>query len=146
MNRQKELDPKKARRRALRAAQVVTLGLALAGGGCYADHGASTPDADMVVADAGGSDVSAEDTSVPDTLVDSGPDAGDAAPDAMADAEVADAMTDAALCDSSADWEVFTACCDAHDWSFEAGCGVWGPFVPPADGALPAPRSETRLG
>ena len=57
-------------------------------------------------------------------------------PDAGAD------VTDASLpMDATADAQVncleatdYAACCDAHNWAFEAGCMAWGPPMPPAMG------------
>jgi len=124
----KQSKPTKSRRRALRAAQVVTLGLALAGGGCYGQHAPPI-----------------ERTPPPED--DAGLDSMIALGDAGADAEFQDGAlaSDAGLCDPTADWEEYSACCNAHDWNWDWGCMAWGPFVPPADGALPAPRASLRV-
>jgi hypothetical protein len=57
-------------------------------------------------------------------------------PDAGVDPEDA-----AAPMDATADAQVdclqatdYAACCDAHNWAFEAGCMAWGPPMPPAMG------------
>jgi len=121
--------PQKARRRALRAAQVVTLGLAMAG--CYGRHEPPTESpTSRPIDDDGG--VFDDDGASP-------------APDAaMADAGT-DAAADAGRCDPAGDWEEYTACCDANGWNWDWGCMAWGPFVPPADGDLPAPRSAIEI-
>lgn len=140
MGQTKEME-RRARRRALRAAQVVTLGLALAGG-CYADHGnrsesptpdaahpeASVPDAraDAVVPNALVPDALVPDALVPDVLV---PDAR--VPDSeTGDAGLGDALADAGQCLPG---EQFTECCNAVDWDIHWGCFAWGPGVPPGD-------------
>ena len=115
-----------ARRRALRAAQVVTLGLALTG--CYSAHQAAH---EVALTDDAGAMVDWQDGSAPVAL-----DTGLAQPDAGA---VADA---GANCTADAGWEDYSACCDAQGWAAEWGCLAWGPYVPPAEGALPAPRRQ----
>lgn len=135
---------KKARRRALRAAQAVTLGLAIAtgGAGCFGAHGRdrspAPPPEDADVARADGS------VADPDAgfVSDSGPgprDAGFHEPDAaLADAALADAGIDGGdmmICDASGDWMEFQECCNANGWNPEWGCFAWGPFVPPAERA-----------
>ncbi|MBW2460252.1 MAG: hypothetical protein JRH11_01315 [Deltaproteobacteria bacterium] len=146
----KNVSRKSARRRALRAAQVVTLGLALAGGGgCYAQHDPG-PDPDLADAtiamdDAGQPLVVADaDVAPPDAAVDVGPeDAGLSAADSGSHA-----MADAAMmtgCIGAEDWG---ACCDEIDWSCDGenswGCCAWGPYSPPEEGALPTPRSVSQ--
>ena len=106
-----ETNERRARRRALRAAQVVTLGLALAG--CSASHDPPPPMPEMMSADAG-----------PVWL-----DAGAPEDAAMADAGV--------NCNLAEDW---TACCDENAWDAEAGCLAWGPYVPPG-ATMPESRS-----
>ncbi len=103
-----------ARRRALRAARVVTLGLALAG--CSASHEPAPGgaiDAALAV-DAGGTET--------DAGTDAGTDTGRA--------EDAGMVADAGSCGDSfgPEWE---ACCQARDWDPDAGCLAWGPYVPP---------------
>ena len=101
-----------ARKRALRAARVATLGLVLATPGCYAGH--SGPDA-RDDRDAGDSDAA---------IVDAGP----------GDARVpidGGAVADAGTClGSGPEW---LACCEAIGWDWERGCAAWGPFVPPGE-------------
>lgn len=94
-----------ARRRALRAARVVTLGLVMATPGCYLAHDVPEPE--------------------PVVMHDAGTDAGPA---------LADAGTDAGLrCDVGS--EGWTECCEAIGWDWERGCAAWGPFVPPGEAA-----------
>ena len=92
------------RRRALRAAQAVTLGvgMALAGAACSESH---TPD-----------------SGTPE-------DAGDA----MADT-AADSTTDSAIDCSGDEWWMSEECCELSGgfWDPSGGCAVPGPFVPPA--------------
>ncbi len=97
-----------ARKRALRAARVATLGLVLATPGCCADH-SGPDDRDASYADA--------------AIVDAGP--GDAGP--IDDAAVADAGTCSAGGD---DW---VACCEAIGWDWNRGGAAWGPCVPPGE-------------
>ncbi len=141
---------KSARRRALRAAQVVTLGLALAGGGgCYAQH---DPDPDPHLADAtiamddAGQPLFVADADVapPEAVPDTGPeDAGspltDSGPGAMADA---------AMMTGCVGVEDFSACCAELEWPCDGenswGCCAWGPYSPPEEGALPTPRSVSQ--
>ena len=123
----------RARQRALRAAQVVTLGLAL--NGCYQQHDRAamrTEPAEPM-------------RTVP--LVDAGPMLADAA--AEVDAAVADARApDTSVADASADatigcWQAdrdFSECCESVNWDPNLGCGVWGPYVPPGE-KLPSSRS-----
>lgn len=123
---------RKARRRALRAAQAVTLGLAIAtgGAGCFGSHGRDRsterlpegPDA-AVVADAA---VARDAGRLPRDAGRVDPDAGlaDAGPGA-----------DAGICDASGDWMAYEQCCLEHGWDPEWGCFAWGPFVPPAERA-----------
>jgi hypothetical protein len=115
---------KRARRRALRAAKVATLGLALAGG-CYAQHEVEDP---VATADAA-------------SPTDAAPDLGlDAAPtDLGTDMHAADA----GRCEVGESWSecctrVEWRCDDANSW----GCCAWGPYVPPAEGALPPSRER----
>lgn len=106
-----------ARKRALRAARVVTLGLVLATPGCYAGHGGLAGDSgtrpvveDAALAqDAGG----AQDAGAP--WVDAGTDA---------------AVADAGICTPGEDW---AACCERIGWDWNRGCAAWGPFVPPGE-------------
>jgi hypothetical protein len=138
---------RRARRRALRAAQIVTIGFALAGGGCYADHRATPPGEDAAVGDAAIDDDAAfgEDAAIA-VAEDAGADvvAVDAAvaDTAVADTAVADASTH---CSDAEDW---AACCNELGWpcSDEAGwgCCAWGPYAPPEEGAVPAPRVLTQ--
>ncbi|MAQ15920.1 MAG: hypothetical protein CMN30_14145 [Sandaracinus sp.] len=115
-----------ARRRALRAARVATLGLALAG--CSASHAVTPPEpADAAVAVADGAAPLPVDAGPPDL----GPlDAGTPT--------MADAGRD---CFAEEDWN---ACCDELEWNCDWGCCAWGPYLPPAVGAVPASRE--RLG
>ena len=135
----------RARRRALRAAQVVTIGLALAGGGC-SDRG-DDPDAtaidsgggdsggtDSGGSDSGGSDSGGSDASDPD----SGPMDGGGAPDVrVADAgDCARAEEDPdfdCLCPPGAGPGTDADCCEMSGgfWA-GGGCAVPGPFVPPS--------------
>ena len=136
----------KARKRALRAAQVVSLALAL-GTGCSSNDGpgdggsfdAATADAradagfDAARADSG------SDAAVADAGSDSGRDAGadtgsDAGFDAGFDAAVADAGHDAGCADFP---PTTRECCEAAGGSWNDASGscliaVPGPFVPPA--------------
>lgn len=97
-----------ARKRALRAARVTTLGLLLVTPGCYSAHGAGMADA--------GASPPREDATV---VEDAGQDA---------------ALADAGSCDS---WsEGWAECCERIGWDWERGCAAWGPFVPPADGEV----------
>ncbi len=146
----------KARRRALRAAQVVTLALAL-GTGCSSKDGpgdggsfdAATADAstdagfDAARVDGG------SDAAVADAGSDGGRDAGfdaagaDAGSDAGFDAAGADAGSDAAVADAGFDAgcvgfpPTTRECCEAAggSWNEESGrcfIAVPGPFVPPS--------------
>lgn len=102
-----------ARRRALRAARAVTLGLFALGAGCAATA-APAPSRELATADA---------------------DTADAAADTADTADTADAMpaTDGApRCDRDAGTEAYIACCEAVQWDFARGCEAWGPFVPPS--------------
>lgn len=121
---------RRARRRALRAAQVVTLGLALAG--CSRSHATQAEDAGRedggavaVISDAGGA-----------------PDAGPLAVDAGQDAGDPVASTDAGVCAVDEDW---SDCCDRLEWPCDPenswGCCAWGPYAPPGD-ALPESRVQ----
>lgn len=143
-----DVSRKNARRRALRAAQVVTLGLALAGGGgCYADHGGGVGvDAAVAMDDAGEAVPGL--AAAPPVRVSP----ADAGFEDRADAgEVADAG-DAALADAApaelCAGESWAECCDAIDWPCDGanswGCCAWGPYSPPEEGALPAPRSVSQ--
>ena len=112
-----------ARRRALRAAQVVTLGLAMSGlAGCAQDHG--TQDAAVGAVEM------------------------DGALDASADADLAldgAALADGGTC-AGLEGEALFTCCEEEGWpcDFESGdvgrC-AWGPYVPPAMHALPPSRA-----
>ena len=117
------MDSNKARHKALRAARAVTLGLALATGGCFASHESARrePEPDP---DPEPEPMPAGDASVPDE-----PDA------AMIDAGLAhDAGSDAGMiCDASGDWMEYEQCCNEHGWDFDWGCFAWGPFVPPSE-------------
>ena len=113
-----------ARRRALRAARAVTLGLFALGAGCSATVGPEAPRSPAELADA-----------APEAATDSTPDvSADAAPDVA----VADAATEAAAedvgerCDRDAGAEEFSACCQRVNWDWNRGCEAWGPFVPPS--------------
>ncbi len=141
---------KRARKRALRAAQVVTIALALGAGGCSDRDDPIDPSMDSAV----GGDTStrpdtstaadaAEDSSVADAVADATADAAldataDAASDAAADAApdaIADAGLDSASCIPP---HTTKACCDADPLAFwdetTMTCimAVPGPFVPPA--------------
>lgn len=122
-------DAKRARRRALRAARVATLGLALAGG-CYAQHGTEEPEP---IADAAALDMA----TAPDLGTDLGTDLG---VDLGTDMFAADAGAPCALDES------WSECCDRVDWACDGantwGCCAWGPYVPPGDGALPSSRER----
>lgn len=133
---------KKARRRALRAAQAVTLGLAIAtgGAGCFGAHGRDRsapppPSADAEVA----VDAAIEPPEIDATVVASrdgghAADAGFADPDAgLADAGIDGG--DMMICDAAGDWMAYEQCCLEHGWDPEWGCFAWGPFVPPAERA-----------
>lgn len=141
---------KSARRRALRAAQVVTLGLALAGGGgCYAQHDPGLDpglaDATIAMDDAAQPLIATDaDVAPPEVAADVGTeDAGlsatDSGPDAMADAAMV------ADCNGAEDW---AACCTEIEWPCDGenswGCCAWGPYSPPEEGALPTPRSVSQ--
>jgi hypothetical protein len=124
----------RARRRALRAAQVVTLGLALTGG-CYRDHGTPVPAVEVAENDAGRSAGLV-------ASIDAGSDAGsDAGFDAGLTADAGQA------CDRTSETWSWTECCDALGWPCddlnEWGCCAWGPYVPPGD-ALPESRVITQ--
>jgi hypothetical protein len=114
---------RRARSRALRAAQVVTLGLVLAAPGCYATHGTTAT----------------TDSGEPVAIDDAGHDAG-LADAGFADAGFADAgPTDAGLADAGfchPDTEDWWECCNDLGWDFDRGCMAWGPFVPPSDGEI----------
>jgi len=100
-----------ARRRALRAARAVTLGLFALGAGCAATA-APAPSRELATADA---------------------DTADAADAAVADAADAMPATDGdPRCDRDAGTEAYVACCEAVQWDFARGCEAWGPFVPPS--------------
>ncbi len=153
----KQDEARRARRRALRAAQVVTLGLAIAG--CSQSHGVygmnpADGGMDGTVDFDGGSD------SGPDVIaMDAGSDApavDSAMPDAAVhDAGIADAAMDAFCMHPG--WRPFpdsgsVPCCDEvvtlPDGTMEIrrginrwGCEAWGPYLPPGD-AVPPARSE----
>lgn len=119
---EREESARRARRRALRAAKVVTLGLAIAGCSLSheAGHDAGEPMA-QVQTDAGR-----------DGGLDSGLDAGfDAGFDAGA-------VADAGICDFEGDFEEYSRCCEANGWAFDLGCMAWGPYVPPGAQAAPS--------
>jgi len=148
----KDQTRKRARRRALRAAQVVTIALAMGTGGCSTRDAVPTTDAGRVARDAGsmGVDAAMEDagTSPEDAgaevdafVADAGPladDAGplaDAGPDAGPDAG-AIAM-DAGALDCFGGLITTQADCEACGFLWDessARClmAVPGPFVPPA--------------
>jgi len=113
---------KRARRRALRAAKVATLGLALAGG-CYAHHETEEP---AITVDA---TAPVTDASTPDLGLDAG-----------TDMFAADA---GAPCARDESW---TECCERVEWACDGentwGCCAWGPYVPPSEGALPPSRER----
>lgn len=95
-----------ARRRALRAARAVTLGVfALGPVGCASTVSDGLEDAEV---DAAGA-------------VDAGP------TDVAADAPT--------RCTQDAGTEAWTRCCASIGWDWNRGCEAWGPFVPPAMGA-----------
>lgn len=117
---------KRARRRALRAAKVATLGLALAGG-CYAqfevEEMAPAVDAAGPMADA----------ATPDHGLDAGP------RDLGTDMHAADA----GRCEVDESW---SECCERVEWRCDEanswGCCAWGPYVPPSERALPPSRER----
>lgn len=98
---------------ALRAARAATLGLVISAG-CYQSTGESIHLAE-------------------------GTDAGfDVADSNTTDSNMADTTGDALNCRESQDWVL---CCDEVGWDPQAGCSAWGPYVPPAFGAVPPSRS-----
>ena len=153
---------RRARRRALRAAQVVTIALALGTGGCgdddtgntdWLDSGTSDDTGTMMadtgtsddtgtsedtgtMADTGSADTGTADTGTADTGM------ADAATDAMADATTdatTDAMTDASDAMACEEFPPITEeCCDLAPggfWDVDSGrclVAVPGPFVPPS--------------
>lgn len=129
-----ETDRAKARRRALRAAQVVTLGLALSG--CYANHGAGrdarsvSPPPSVAVRAA-----------LPDEGPPPPPDAGMPAEPDLGLRALSDAGMTCSL--ENEDW---SECCSELGWPCDEvntwGCCAWGPFVPPEEGALPPSRAD----
>ena len=120
---QRVLDRAAVRRRALRAALAVTLGVALPGTiGCASSVGPALSDA-------------AQDTAA-------SPDVGDesvAPADApvVADAGASDATPGDAgeTCNAVQGTPAWTECCNRIGWDWRRGCEAWGPFVPPAMGA-----------
>lgn len=99
-------DAKKARRKALRAAQVATLGLALAGG-CYSSHEVEAPLADA--ADAG-----------PAAVGDLGREpSSDAGADLGSDMFAADAGAPCAVD------EAWSECCERVEWRCDEA-NTWG--------------------
>lgn len=99
-----------ARRRALRAARAVTLGI-FAMGGCA-----------TTVSESGTYPAARADGSAADVP-------GDAP---LADAGAADVATDVvAVCGRDGGNEAWTRCCQAIGWDWNRGCEAWGPFVPP---------------
>jgi len=112
---------KRARRRALRAARVATLGLALAGG-CYAQHEIE------------------ETAPVADAAVDLHTEPSDLGTDLGTDMFAADAGAPCAMDES------WTECCVRVDWRCDSanswGCCAWGPYVPPSESALPPSRER----
>ena len=129
-------DKSRARRRALRAAQVATLGLALAGG-CHLEHTAGpramVTDAERVARDGG--TLAGDAGAVPG-------DAGAPGVDAAAATDLGQGFADAAApCAVNESWG---ECCDRVEWACDEanswGCCAWGPYLPPAEGALPASR------
>jgi hypothetical protein len=122
-----------ARRRALRAAQVVTLGLALAGTGCY---GRVAPPGDNATAEDSGLQPAADGSPQRPDAGSQILDAGDAQDGALADAGLC------VLGEGGVEQTEYVACCQAHEWSMRWGCMAWGPYVPPAEGDLPAPRAS----
>jgi predicted small lipoprotein YifL len=102
-----------ARRRALRAAQLVTLSLSLAG--C----GAVTP---LPIGDG-----SVTDFGLADGGHDAGRDAGDAGP--MCDSPGAPCGTTDGLCNHACGFTYDSDCCAC---GFTMGCAAVGPFVPPS--------------
>lgn len=104
-----------ARRRALRAARAVTLGVfALSPAGCASTVSDVIGDAEV---DAAG----AADAGPTDVAVDAGP------TDVAADVPT--------RCTQDAGTEAWTRCCASIGWDWNRGCEAWGPFVPPAMGA-----------
>lgn len=99
----------RARRRALRAARAVTLGI-FAMGGC----------ANTVTESSG--DAAPEDAAVA------------ASEDvAAADAGLADVAADVPRrCDQDGGSEAWTRCCTEIGWDWNRGCEAWGPLAPPA--------------
>ena len=133
----------KARRRALRAAQVVTLALAL-GTGCSSKDGPGDGGSfDAATADAStdaGFDAARVDGGSDAAVADAGSDGGR---DAGFDAAGADAGSDAAVADAGFDAgcvgfpPTTRECCEAAggSWNEESGrcfIAVPGPFVPPS--------------
>lgn len=111
-----------ARRRALRAARAVTLGLFALGAGCAASVGPDAPRSPADVSDA-----------APDDAADAAVAVADAAPEATPEDVAADVADDAGeRCDRDAGAAAFSACCQRIGWDWNRGCEAWGPFVPPS--------------
>lgn len=123
------------RRRALRAAAAVSLTAGIFG--C-----ASEIEIDVGSGSGGGqggaSSSSAATATASTTTSTTAASTGDAPVEPDAGVDPADA---ALPMDASADAQVncleatdYAACCEAHNWAFEAGCMAWGPPMPPAMG------------
>ena len=108
----------RARRRALRAAKVASICLALAGGSSLVGCGDDTDPAPPIIPDAM-ADATVDDASM------------DAAPDAEMDATAPDATADAEL-DATADAEADAMPDAVADAMPDGPVAVPGPFVPPA--------------
>ena len=127
----------RARRRAKRAAQVVTIGLALMGG-CATTHVSQERSHDGEPAGYDGGEALDAATADVVTTADAAP---EAAPDAAAPADSgpdSTMMVDAAVSCEHEDWQRTQECCDMHadefggwDWNIP-GCQAWGPYVPPS--------------
>jgi hypothetical protein len=134
----------RARRRALRAAKVVTLGLALAG--CAASHeGSLSEQGDAAVQGDAALLVDAGATMEESSPADGGPADGGLADGGLADGGLADG----GLADGGGPCVVaedLVACCEAAGWPCDAdnswGCCAWGPYVPPGE-SLPPSRSAS---
>ena len=132
----------RARRRALRAARTVTLGLAIMG--CSMAHSPDPRPTEEAAPDA----APMTDAMVADSGTDSGSDAGlDAGEriDAGSDAGVlADAGPDCSVLADLADTQPYLDCCNANGWDWDRGCMAWGPYVPPG-AMLPASRAAQTM-
>ncbi|MCA9583057.1 MAG: hypothetical protein KC416_14760 [Myxococcales bacterium] len=143
----------KARRRALRTAQMVTIGLAMAGvgTGCtsrsagrgYTDNTVD-PDgkADLYASDAAPYDDSDGGMDGNRWVADAGQDAG--ADGSIPDGSVGDAMAaEGGTCVTEESPFGEYECCREHGWDYAWGCVAWGPYLPPSEHGETLSRSET---